>query len=970
MNDELRHYGTPRHSGRYPWGSGKNPQRNKNLYRRAQELKAQGRTEREIANTLHMTTTEYRALYSIAKDEARAERDNRVRVLKEKGWANTKIAGELGISEANVRNILNDTAKTKDATRQLADELKRQLEEKPYLDVGKGVELQLGTNSTRKNTALAMLEQEGYKVHQFDVSQATNPQQKTHIEVLTKGDVSYSDVREHQWQITSPGGAYFSDFGLIKNEVKPPVSIDSDRIEVRYDEQGGSNKDGVIEIRPGSTDLYLGNNQNYAQVRIAVDGTHYLKGMAVYGDPKDFPEGKDIIFNTNKHEGTPILGSKDNSVLKGLKDSEENPFGAVTRQWNYTDADGNEHQSPINIVNSDSDWDKWSKNLSAQFLSKQPTALAKKQLDITYKEKEEEFKEIKSLTNPTIKKKLLESFADDCDSAAVDLKAAAFPRQATHVILPIPSLKDNEVFAPNYDNGEEVVLIRYPHGGIFEIPRLKVNNNNEEALRVIGNKAPHAIGINAHVAEQLSGADFDGDTVVVIPTKGINIKTMAGLEGLKDYDPKRRYPAYEGMPRVGKEDTFHKQAQMGSVSNLITDMHVMGADWNEIAAAVRHSMTVIDAEKHNLDWKQSEKDNHIAELKEKYQGGANRGAATLISRASSEERPLERKELRVQSQMTPEQREAYLEGHKVYEYTNRVTTEKYIKGVPEKAYYKSQANAIMDRRVAEAKTEHPDWGRDEVKKFRKSIEKDALSEAKKEEISKSDITWEKTNKLANGPKSTKMAETEDAFTLSSTGNRETARRIEQVYGDHANKLKALANAARKEYLNTPNLQYSKEAREAYAEERRSLLGQLQQCLLNSPLERQAQLMADRQFKDAKKAHPDWDKDDEKKNRAIFIKLARDTVEATSRKTLAIKITDRQWDAIQAGAISENTLREILRFADLDSVRQKAMPRESTALSRGQLARARALMRNGHTSAEVAAALGISTSTLYKALDAA
>ena len=933
MSDELKHYGTPRHSGRYPWGSGKNPQRNKNLYRRAQELKAQGRTEKEIAQTLHMTTTEYRALYSIAKDEMRAERDNRVMVLKDKGWSNVAIAKELGISEANVRNIISGTAKTKDATRQVADALIEQLESKPYLDVGKGVELQLGINSTRKNTALAMLEQEGYKVHQFDVSQATNPQQKTHIEVLTKGDVSYSDVREHQWQITSPSGVFFDDFGLVKQEVKPPVSIDSNRIEVRYAEDKGTEKDGVIEVRPGVADLYLGNNQNYAQVRVAVDGTHYLKGMAVYG--YDMPEGKDIIFNTNKHEGTPMLGEKDNSVLKPLKDSDENPFGAVTRQWNYIDSDGNEHQSPINIVNSDSEWDKWAKTNSAQFLSKQPPSLAKKQLDITYKEKADEFKEICSLTNPTVKKKLLESFADDCDSAAVDLKAAAFPRQATHVILPVPSLKDNEVFAPNYNQGEEVVLIRYPHGGIFEIPRLKVNNDNPEAVQVIGKNAKHAIGINAHVAEQLSGADFDGDTVVVIPTKGINIKTMDGLKGLKDYDPKQRYPAYEGMPRVGKEDTFHKQAQMGSVSNLITDMTVKGADFDEIACAVRHSMTVIDAEKHNLNWKQSEKDNHIAELKEKYQGGANRGAATLISRASSEDRPPERKELRVLSQMTDEQKKDFLAGKKVYEYTNRMKTEKFIDGMPVKQYLKK--NNLKNE----------------------------------SEIPKSaNVTWEKTSHLANGPKSTKMAETDDAFTLSSTGDRATARRIEQIYGDHANRLKALAMEARKEYLMTPNLKYSKEAREAYAEERRSLLGKLQQCLLNSPLERQAQLLADRQFRDAKKAHPDWDKDDEKKNRAIFIKLARDTVQATSRKLLAIKITDREWDAIQSGAISENTLREILRFADLDAVRQRAMPRENRGLTVSQLSRARTLMRNGHTSAEVADALGISTSTLFKALDGA
>ena len=38
----------------------------------------------------------------------------------------------------------------------------------------------------------------------------------------------------------------------------------------------------------------------------------------------------------------------------------------------------------------------------------------------------------------------------------------------------IPSMKENEVYAPNYKNGEQVALIRYPHAGTFEIPILTV----------------------------------------------------------------------------------------------------------------------------------------------------------------------------------------------------------------------------------------------------------------------------------------------------------------------------------------------------------------------------------------------------------------------------------------------------------------------------------------------------------------
>lgn len=930
--DELWHYGTPHegmtpHSGRYKYGSGENPgQRYENLYMQVQNMRSDGKSDKEIRDALEMNSTELRALYSISREKVVAERDNRIMVLHERGWSNMAIAREMGTSEGTVRNVLNGTAKNKDASRQLADVLKAQLEEKPYLDVGKGVELQLGVNSTRKKTALAMLEQEGYHIHKIEVPQATNPTQKTHIEVLTKEDVTKQEVKEHQAQITSPGGVFFEDFGTMKRDIKPPVNIDSDRIFIRYKDDGGDDRDGTIEIRPGVQDLYLGNNSHYAQVRIAVDGTHYLKGMAVYS--KDVPEGKDIIFNTNKPEGTPK-----EKVFKDLKDTEENPFGAVTRQWNYIDADGKEHQSPINIVNDDESWGKWQKSLSSQFLSKQPPSLAKKQLDITYKQAEDEFKEICALTNPTVKKKLLESFADDCDSAAVDLKAAAFPRQATHVILPVPSLKDNEVYAPNYIQGEEVVLVRYPHGGIFEIPRLKVNNDNPEAREVIGN-AQHAIGINKHVADQLSGADFDGDTVVVIPTKGINIKTMNGLKGLEGFDPKQRYAAYPGMPKVGPENKFHKQMEMGSVSNLITDMTIKGADWDEIAAADRHSMVIIDAEKHNLNWQQSAIDNHIAELKERYQGGANAGASTLISKASSEARPMERKEIKALYRMTPEQKEAYARGEKVYEYTGRFKVDRYVDGMPIKKYMK----------------EH-------------GITNDAF-------IPKEKIEYRQTNKLATGSGSTKMAEAKDAFELATGGSRETAYRIEQIYGDYANKQKELARQARIELQNTGNLKYSKEARAAYADERASLIAQMQRCIMNAPLERQAQLIANTNFKNAKRAHPEWDKDDEKKYRQIYINQARNTVQAVSRKQLSVKISPREWDAIQAGAISENTLREILRFANLDEVRRYATPRPQTGLTNAQRARARTLLRNGHTQAEVAEALGVSTSTLFRELNGA
>ena len=915
MDEELLHYGTPRHSGRYPWGSGKNPQRNKNFYQRAWDLKRQGLSDTEVARAFNMSTTQYRALYKIAREEREKEDISKVIRLKEKGWSNTAIAKEMGRNESVIRSWLEPGRQARmDSTRVIAEGLKEVAEQKPYLDVGKGVEYQLGVSSTQLKTAVEMLKNEGYKVEHIFVPQATNPSQYTTVDVLVKDGVTKQEIYKNMDQVTSPQGIFFTEMGSVKNEIKPPVSVDSDRIHIRYGDEGGLNKDGVIEIRPGVADLSLGENR-YAQVRIAVDGTHYLKGMAMYG--YDMPEGADIVFNTNKDSGTPKM-----DVLKSLKTDkatgnvdEMNPFGAVTRQWEYTDANGEKHQSPINIVNDDTDWDKWSKNLASQFLSKQSPVLAKQKLTEDYDRREQEFEEICALTNPTVKRKLLESFADNCDGAAVDLKAAAFPRQATHVILPVNSLKDNECYAPNYQNGEEVILIRYPHQGVFEIPRLRVNNKNAEASETIGNAA-HAIGINHNVANMLSGADFDGDTVVVIPTKGqLAIKAGDSVDRsspvykLREFDPKVEYKKSPDQPRTAVDDHFNKGLEMGKVTNLITDMTIKGASMDEIARAVKHSQVVIDAEKHNLDWKKSYNDNNIKELVETYQqkdSGKSGGASTLISRASGEARVLDRREIKAVSKMTPEEKAAYERGEKVYRYTNET-------------YSKEKVN----KRTGE-------------------------------------VT--KTTIYKLGPKSTQMMEAKDAKSLMSPNG---GTRIENVYADYANKLKALANSARKEVISTPRLQQNKSARETYSTERASLISKLNTVLKNAPLERQAQMIANSIFRAKKEANPNMDSDDQKKQRQLAITVARTRVQAQSRKTLAIHISDREWQAIQAGAISDNQLSQILKYTDLSDIQKRATPRSSRGMTSSQRTRARTLLHMGYTQAEVANTMGVSVSTLSK-----
>lgn len=895
-NDELMHYGTPRHSGRYPWGSGENPyQSSTGLYGMAKQLKSEGMSDKEIAESFGMSTREYKSAYSNAKNEVRAANRAEALRLKDKGYSNTAIGQRMGVNESTVRSWMDeDIAERSSISKNTAKALKSAVDDKKYIDIGGGVENQMGISRTALDNAVKMLKDEGYTVHYIQTEQLGTGH-KTSIKVLAPPDTTYSEVWNHKADIEFPG-FHSEDKGRTIDKIGKPVSISSKRIKINYAEEGGKDKDGVIELRRGVDDISLGKAK-YAQVRIAVDGTHYLKGMAMYRD--DMPDGVDIIFNTNKAKGTPMLGEKDNSVLKPMKKDQDNPFGATIKgerelilaQRYYTDKNGKRQQSALNIVNEEGDWNTWRKSLSSQMLSKQSPMLAKKQLKLAYDLKQDEFDSIMKLENPVIRQQLLDKFADGCDSAAVHLKAAGLPRQASKVILPFPSMKENEVYAPSFRDGEEVVLIRYPHGGTFEIPRLKVNNKVPDAKKTLHN-AQDAIGINAKVAERLSGADFDGDTVLVIPTSTAKIKTSKPLDGLKNFDPQRDYKAYPGMPEV-KGSGFNKQQQMGNVSNLITDMTIKGATPDELARAVRHSMVIIDAEKHNLNYKQSAIDNNIAALKEKYQGGKNRGASTIISRASATAYVPVRKELTNTKYMTDDEKKRYSKGEKIY----RETGETYIS-----------------------------------KKTGKEIKR----------ISKS----------------TKMAETSDANTLSS------GYMIETVYSEHANKLKALANKARAESRSTDYIPYSKEAHVKYKDQVDSLNSKLNIALKNRPLERKAQLVANAKVKNVYAANPDMDSDDLKKLKGRCLTEARLQTGASKQQ---IKIEPKEWEAIQAGAISTNKLKSIVQNSDLDVLKQLAMPREMRGVTPAQESRIKVLESRGYTLAEIADAVGVSTGTITNVL---
>ncbi|MCX4353734.1 MAG: helix-turn-helix domain-containing protein [Lachnospiraceae bacterium] len=899
----LMHYGMPRRSGRYPWGSGDNPyQRSGDFLSRVEELKKQGLSETDIAKSMGLTTTQYRTQKSLAKDERRALDVARARSLREDGKSLNEIAAIMGFSnDSSVRSLLNENSEARmNQARKTADFLKEQIEKKGMIDVGTGVERELGISKEKLNQALYILESEGYPIYGGGVPQVTNPGKQTNIKVICPPGTEHKEI--YNFENVHSLSDYVSHDGGETYDPKYvyPKSMDSSRIQIRYAEDGGTQKDGVVEIRRGVDDLSLGES-HYAQVRILVDGTHYIKGMAIYSD--DLPDGVDVVFNTNKKTGTPMLGPKNDTVLKPIGKDPDNPFGSLIKdgivdpddptskkggQSYYYDKDGKKQLSLINKRAEEGDWGEWSDHLPSQFLSKQSMTLIKKQLGLATADKQAEFDEICSLTNPTVKKALLKSFADDCDSAAVHLQAAALPRQKYQVILPITSMKDNEVYAPNYRNGEQVALIRFPHGGTFEIPVLTVNNKQADAKRILGN-AMDAVGINSKVAERLSGADFDGDTVMVIPTGGkVKITSTRALEGLEGFDPKLEYG---GKPEGSFKPMRNTQTEMGKISNLITDMTLRGAVPEELARAVRHSMVVIDAEKHHLDYKQSEIDNGIASLKKKYQGSYDEdgryheGAATLISRAKSETSVLKRKGSPIINPETGEQ--TYKEVYEEYTDKNGKTR------------VRTQA-------------------------------------------------------------STKMAETKDAFTLVSDADTPQ----ERAYATYANEMKSLANRARKEMLSTGKIAYSASAKETYQEEVDHLMAQLNVALRNAPRERQAQVIANATVAAKKQENPDMTRSEIKKASQQALTAARTTVGA-SRET--ISISDREWEAIQAGAISENRLTQIINNVDIDTLRQRATPRSTTVLSTAKVNKIASMSASGYSTAEIAEALGVSTSTVNKYL---
>lgn len=945
----LEHYGIKRRSGRYPWGSGEDPYQhgdNRDFLGRVEELKKKGWTEtaENIKNTFGVSMNEYRYEKSICVNERRRAQYERVMSLKADGKSNMEIGRIMGINESSVRSLMEPKSVEKmNEVRDTVDFLKKQVAEKRMIDVGKNVELELGISRDRLDTAIYAMVGEGYGDFSGRIPQPTNPNHQTTQRVLCAPDVQYKEIYDYK-NVKTITEYKSDDDGKTFRKFQYPSSLDSKRLLVRYaddlrpDGLPAVTCDGIIELRRGVADLNLGDSR-YSQVRIMVDGKKYLKGMAVYSD--DLPDGIDVAFNTNKTREkcpTPL------DCLKDIKKDPDNPFGSLIKadgQYEYEDPKtGEKKLGLINKRADQGDWSEWKDQLPAQFLAKQSTSLAKKQLDLAKADKNDEYDSIMSIDNPTIRKYYLEKFASNCDSAAESLAAAALPRQKYHVIIPINNQKDDEVYAPQYENGTKLALVRYPHENISQIPILTVNNKNALASKIIGNDSIDAVGITSATAERLSGADFDGDTVMAIPThdsegkvKIINKPILKGLEGFDSkqyqYDYKDDEGNYyrNGIPFqvMTKHNT---QLEMGKTANLIMDMTLGGASDDELARATRHSMVVIDAEKHKLDYKQSEKDNNIAELKQIYQKQTTASGELVINEKTGDTKYGGSATLltRSKSPVNVPKRQGQPK-------TNIPGTKDYDPSKPDGALLYKEA---YDAHYTKTKVN---------KRTGEVTEEDAV----------------------RTQKSTRMMETEDANTLLSAGR----YKMELLYADYANSMKDLARKARLELAATSGQKKDPKAAKEYAPEVASMTNRLNEALKNSVKERAALRSANSVINE-KKASDDGFKNDKegvRKASQQALTAARADLGSKTRKERNITLTDREWEAIQKGAVTDSFLQKLLNNCDPDDLRDRATPRNKTTLSSPTVKHIKALANSNYTIAEIADRLDLSTATVSKYLKA-
>ena len=185
----IAHIGVKRRSGRYPWGSGERPyQRSEDFLARVEQLKAEGMTEKDLMEYFKITSTDLRRQIRVAKHERRDLEVARAKSLREDGLSLAEIAQKMGYAnDSSIRSLLNEsTAINKNRAYVTADILEKELQTKNMLDVGAGVEQELGVTKGVLDEALFIMNTRGYDIYPVGMSQVTNNKQQTIMTVLAK----------------------------------------------------------------------------------------------------------------------------------------------------------------------------------------------------------------------------------------------------------------------------------------------------------------------------------------------------------------------------------------------------------------------------------------------------------------------------------------------------------------------------------------------------------------------------------------------------------------------------------------------------------------------------------------------------------------------------------------------------------------------------------------------------------------
>lgn len=904
-DDVIQHYGRGHNSGgrsgRYPWGSGDERTR---YHEEVDKLKLKGfDTIDKQAKELGLKRSELQQHLSRENSVIKEYVVSRGNEIIGTGKSIRQAAEELNMPDATLRNYLSTgTPKTAKAKLEKAEAVKNMYKaaidkQAKYIDIGAGTEHQIGITDYQKKLAVEALKNEGYYVHPVRMPNITSPDKPITTMVLTK-DPDPKSAQRNVLDVQLPNYQYN---GVKLTGIKKPMDVSWDDVKISYGTNGENDRDGTILVRRGVKDADLGDT-HYAQVRISVGGTHYMKGMAMYGDADDFKGTKaDYIFHTNKPSTkTP------QEVLKKQKDNPLNPFESSIRR----------QRGVFNIVNQEGDWNDYHPTIASQMLSKQRIPFIKERLNDTIKMHQESFDKIMSITNPIVKKKLLEDLGGDpndptkrgaIDTAQIHLRAIGEQGTRFKTLISNPWLKPNEIYAPDYKNGEHVVLVRYPHGGTFEIPDLVVNNKNTKSKKLLGN-AIDGIGIHPETARILSGADFDGDTALIMPNNNGRIKssdarTTHAFKSLREFDPntyeltsKADLP-YEGKVKnkySGVEETKmiypgrhitprYKQTEMGNVSNMITDMTIRGATNDELIRAVKYSMVVIDSEKHHLDYKQAKDDLGISALQKRYMtkidpdtGRKSIGANTLISVSKHD------------LGLSKEKRKELLDaGLSQYEINKEM--QKHGKLLPTLA----------------------DQG--------------------------------KLSKINSGTP------------------------VEALYQNYIERLQTMKETARKTVSEIKTPERSDVARKVFKNEVASLGSKIKSIQSQAPLERKAQIEANRAYREYVHSNPDISTDRKKNIRSEMINKARDQngLPAYEKK---IHITPDEWNAIQSNAISKTAMSTLMKKADMEELKEYAMPKKKSNISSGKLASIMRKLENGSaTLAEIAESEGMSVNAIKYSL---